>query len=373
MPGTPTSVTSCGSRSRRTRVSASESSATWSSRPTSSVSGSCSTSTPKRAFGSIASHAGTGSAFPFASTVRAAPYSIACAVARYVVSPTSTPFTGAADELLHCAAVSLELVPQPGVIRGERRTDVLGIPALGLGGRADEVGEEDRHDLPLLEQHVAGAHERSAAAGAESSAFRALAPAHRADDHAVITVESSRSPPGRSTRATPALRNSSLPMTLLADVVAASNEVGGTSSRSRKVAILAELLTTLEASEVPVAVGFLSGVPRQGRVGVGNSTIYGIERAPAAQPSLSVDDLDRTIAEVQAATGSGSAARRRELLGELLGRATEEEAAFVKRLFTGDLRQGALAGLMADAVAKAAGVSAEVARHALMLSGEEPL
>jgi len=159
-------------------------------------------------------------------------------------------------------------------------------------------------------------------------------------------------------------------MTLLADVVAASNEVAGTSSRSRKVAILAELLTTLEASEVPAAVGFLSGVPRQGRVGVGHSTIYGIERAPAAQPSLTVDDLDRTIAEVRAATGSGSAASRRELLGELLGRATEEEAAFVKRLFTGDLRQGALAGLMADAVAKAAGVSAEVARRALMLSGD---
>ena len=159
-------------------------------------------------------------------------------------------------------------------------------------------------------------------------------------------------------------------MTLLADLVTASDEVADTSSRSRKVAILAELLKRLEASEVPISVGLLSGVPRQGRVGVGYSTIYGIDRRPASEPSLTIDDLDHTIAEIQATTGSGSAARRRQLLGELLGRATENEADFVKRLFTGELRQGALAGLMVDAVARAAGVSAEVARRALMLSGD---
>src|SRR5438445_6365295 len=159
-------------------------------------------------------------------------------------------------------------------------------------------------------------------------------------------------------------------MALLTDLVTASNEVAGTSSRSRKIAILAELLRTLDASEVPIAVGFLSGVPRQGRVGVGYSTIYGVEHEPAAAPSLAMADLDRAIADIQAATGSGSAAARRQLLGDLLGRATDEEGDFVKRLFTGELRQGALAGLMADAVAKAADVSTEVTRRALMLSGE---
>jgi ATP-dependent DNA ligase I len=159
-------------------------------------------------------------------------------------------------------------------------------------------------------------------------------------------------------------------MTLLADVVAASEDVTDTSSRSRKVAILAELLRKLDAVEVPIAVGLLSGIPRQGRVGVGYSTIYGIEQQPAADPSLTVDDLDRAIADVQAATGPGSAGRRKELLGGLLGRATEQEADFVRRLFTGELRQGALAGVMADAVAKAAGVPSEVTRRALMLSGD---
>jgi DNA ligase 1 len=159
-------------------------------------------------------------------------------------------------------------------------------------------------------------------------------------------------------------------MTLLADVVAASREVTGTSSRSRKIAILAELLGRLEPGEVALAAGFLVGIPRQGRVGVGYSTIYGIERPPAAEASLTIGELDRAIAEVQATTGSGSGARRKEVLGEILGRATEDEADFVKRLFTGALRQGALAGLMIDAVAKAAGVPGELARRALMLSGD---
>ena len=136
------------------------------------------------------------------------------------------------------------------------------------------------------------------------------------------------------------------------------------------MAILAELLARLGSGEVAVATGLLSGVPWQGRVGVGYSTIYGVESAPAEEPSLAVGDLDAAISEIQAATGSGSGARRKQLLAELLGRATEAEADFVRRLFTGELRQGALAGVMVDAVARAAGVSPELARRALMLSGD---
>jgi DNA ligase-1 len=161
-------------------------------------------------------------------------------------------------------------------------------------------------------------------------------------------------------------------MTLLADVVAASNELADTSSRSGKTAILAELLRRLEPHEVPFAVGFLAGVPRQGRVGVGYSTIYGVECAPAGKASVTIEELDRAIAEVQRTTGSGSAVGRKAILGELLGRATEQEGGFIKRLFTGELRQGALAGVMVDAIAKAAGVSGEIARRALMLSGDLP-
>jgi DNA ligase-1 len=159
-------------------------------------------------------------------------------------------------------------------------------------------------------------------------------------------------------------------MTLFADVVAASRDVTETGSRSAKIAILTELLGRLDPSEIPAVVGFLAGVPRQGRIGIGYSTLSGIEYEPAEEPSLTVEDVDRAVTEVQAATGAGSAAARREILGELLARATEPEADFARRLFTGNLRQGALAGLMADAIAKAAGTPATLVRRALMLSGD---
>jgi DNA ligase-1 len=159
-------------------------------------------------------------------------------------------------------------------------------------------------------------------------------------------------------------------MTLLADVVTASLDVTATSSRSRKVAILSGLIRRLDAEEIPIAVGFLAGVPQQGRVGIGYATIYGIDSGSADEPSLAIADLDRAISAVKATTGSGSSATRKQILREILERATAQEADFVKRLFTGELRQGALAGLMVDAIAKAAGVSGEVTRRALMLSGD---
>ena len=160
-------------------------------------------------------------------------------------------------------------------------------------------------------------------------------------------------------------------MTLsLAAVVDASTEVAATRARSTKVRILADLLSGVGADEVAICVGLLSGTPRQGRVGVGHATVYGIDVPPATEPSLTIADLDRAIEEIAADSGPGSGTRRRQLLIQLLGRATEPEANFARRLLTGGLRQGALAGLMADAVAKAAGVSAEVARRALMLSGD---
>jgi DNA ligase-1 len=159
-------------------------------------------------------------------------------------------------------------------------------------------------------------------------------------------------------------------VTLLADVVTASREVAATSARSRKVATLADLLRRLDREEIVPAVGFLAGVPRQGRVGVGWSTISQLDERPAGEPTLVIADLDRAIDEIQRTTGSGSGAARRQTLAGLLGRATEEEAGFIRRLFTGELRQGALAGLMVDAVAKAAGVPGDLARRALMLSGD---
>jgi DNA ligase-1 len=119
-----------------------------------------------------------------------------------------------------------------------------------------------------------------------------------------------------------------------------------------------------------VIVGVLSGEPRQGRVGVGWATVFRLDAAPAADPSLAVKDLDRLIDEVGATSGAGSAGRRADLLRAFLERATEPEQELVRRLFVGELRQGALEGLVADAVARAYDVPAAVLRRAWMLDGD---
>ena len=145
-----------------------------------------------------------------------------------------------------------------------------------------------------------------------------------------------------------------------------------TGSRSAKVETVARLLASLDAAEVAIVAGLLSGAPRQGRIGVGYAAVYGVECAPAAEPSLTVEEVDAAISALVATTGGGSVATRRNLLLALFGRATAQEADFVRRLLTGELRQGALAGLMVDAVARAALVPAELVRRALMLSGDLP-
>jgi ATP-dependent DNA ligase I len=156
----------------------------------------------------------------------------------------------------------------------------------------------------------------------------------------------------------------------LADLVRVSNDVASTSARSTKVALLAGFLKELGPQEIVPAVGMLSGSPRQGKIGVGWSTAYGVEVDHAAESSLDVLDLDRAIDEVERTTGAGSVGERRKILETMLTRATSDEADFVRRLFTGELRQGALEGVMTDAIAKASDIGIDVVRRAQMLSGD---
>ncbi|WCO66676.1 ATP-dependent DNA ligase [Iamia majanohamensis] len=158
----------------------------------------------------------------------------------------------------------------------------------------------------------------------------------------------------------------------LADLVATSGAVAATSGRSAKRDALAELLGRLPAEEVAVAAGFLTGEPRQGRIGIGWRTLSSVDVDPASAPSLSLVEVDAALDALDALEGPGSAGRRRELLADLLGRATAEEAAFLTRLLGGELRQGASAGVMTDAVARAADVPATAVRRAAMLGGDLP-
>ncbi len=159
---------------------------------------------------------------------------------------------------------------------------------------------------------------------------------------------------------------------LFGEVVATSALVGSSSARNAKRDALAHLLARLDPNEVEAAVGFLTGVPRQGAIGVGWSTLErhtGGGGEPARGGPLTVSDVDEALSELAVTTGQGSAARRHQVLADALARATSEEADFFVRLLTGQLRQGALAGVMTDAVARAAGLPATVVRRAAMLTG----
>jgi DNA ligase-1 len=156
----------------------------------------------------------------------------------------------------------------------------------------------------------------------------------------------------------------------LGDVVATSTVVAATRARKEKVEALAELLRRLGPDEIEPAVGFLVGQARQGRIGVGWRTAYGIEVDPAGAPTVAVLELDALLTALAATNGPGSVAARQRLLTDLFARATAAEADFVRRLLVGELRQGALAGVMTDAVARAAEVPLPVVRRAAMLSGD---
>ncbi|OMC28064.1 ATP-dependent DNA ligase [Mycobacterium colombiense] len=160
---------------------------------------------------------------------------------------------------------------------------------------------------------------------------------------------------------------------LLTDVATTSTDVGSTSSRLTKVAHIAALLTRAapDAAVVAIIVSWLSGELRQRQIGVGWAALR--SRPPAAShASLTVAGVDATFSEIGAVSGKGAQARRAALLDGLFAEATDTEQTFLLRLLGGELRQGALAGIMADAVAKAAGIPAAAVQRAAMLGGDLP-
>src|SRR5689334_3478010 len=154
-----------------------------------------------------------------------------------------------------------------------------------------------------------------------------------------------------------------------ADLAATTEAVRATGGRREKVERLAEALRALDPAEVAAGSQFLAGEPGGRVLGVGWAALR--ERPPAAaEPELSVADVDAALGRLAGLSGAGSQAARRAELAALLARATESEQAFLVALMLGDLRQGALAAVVADAVARAAGVPAPDVRRALMLRGD---
>jgi DNA ligase 1 len=157
---------------------------------------------------------------------------------------------------------------------------------------------------------------------------------------------------------------------LLNDLVVTSLSVAATRSRSAKVALLAELIARFGPDQIEIGVGFLIGEPRQRRLNVGWATAWKDKTVAAENPTVTLLDVDRCFQQLADASGTGSQTARTALVTELFGRATADEQNYLRRLIVGEMRQGALEGVVTDAVAKAAGVPLDIVRRAAMLTGD---
>jgi ATP-dependent DNA ligase I len=156
---------------------------------------------------------------------------------------------------------------------------------------------------------------------------------------------------------------------LLTEVVQTSAAVGNTASRSAKVERVAVCLRRLAPDEAAIGVAYLSSQLRQRQIGVGYAAIRDLP-APAAMPSLSLIEVDAAFETIGRLAGRDSQAERRRQLVSLFGRATDAEQHFLRRLMLGELRQGALEGVMLDALARALGTPLSDVRRAVMLRGD---
>ena len=157
----------------------------------------------------------------------------------------------------------------------------------------------------------------------------------------------------------------------LAEVVSASAAVAATSGRLEKIGHLADLIRRTPADQIATVIAFLSGSTRQGRIGIGGAALHGMRDVPPADSAtLDLSEVDVAFDRIATVSGSGSAGARLAMLRELLARATRDEQDFLVRLLFGELRQGALEGVLTEAVARAAGIPAADVRRAAMLSGD---
>ena len=157
---------------------------------------------------------------------------------------------------------------------------------------------------------------------------------------------------------------------LLGELLAASERVAATRSRLAKIDTLAQCLRRLDAPEIPLGVAYLSGDTPQGKVGIGYAALKdALAATPSGAPRLTLAQIDETLTRLAQIKGEGSAAERARLLAELFARATAPEQDFLARLLLGELRQGALEGIMLDAIAKAANLRPGRVRAAAMRAG----
>ena len=157
---------------------------------------------------------------------------------------------------------------------------------------------------------------------------------------------------------------------MLAELVSTADRVGATASRLAKIEAIAEVLAGADPTEITTVTGLLLASPRQGRLGVGWRGLTAIDIAHADDATVTVGEVDESLDALAAASGTGSAAARTGILVDLASRTTAAEWDFLVRAMLGELRTGALSGVLLDAIARAADRPPAVVRRAAMLSGD---
>jgi DNA ligase-1 len=157
---------------------------------------------------------------------------------------------------------------------------------------------------------------------------------------------------------------------LLMRVVATSQRIAEASKRLEKISLLSALLRELRGDEIEIVAAILSGRVRQGRIGVGSRSVRDAGTSPASEPAIALLEMDRTFDAIAQTGGSGSERRRRDLLQDLLRRATAPEQQFIAEILLGGLRQGALDGIMLEGLASATGIPLDRVRQAAMVAGD---
>ena len=149
-----------------------------------------------------------------------------------------------------------------------------------------------------------------------------------------------------------------------------SREVARDASRLAKIGHLAECLRRQEPKEIPIGVAYLCGELPQGKIGIGWSMLKDALKGPVSEGSaLTLVETDACFENIGKTTGSGSSQRRAGLLASLMARASETERGFLQRLVQGEMRHGALEGVMMEAVARASSLPSRAVRRAYFVTG----
>jgi DNA ligase-1 len=156
----------------------------------------------------------------------------------------------------------------------------------------------------------------------------------------------------------------------LAEIVDTSQAIRSTRSRLAKIDSLAGLLEETPPDLIPLVVSYLSGELPQGKIGVGHALVYDVDEPATPAPSITIEEVDATFAGLAGFSGPGSVAKRRRALAGLMASATSAEQSFLRGLILGELRQGASAGIMEEAIARASGAPSGLVRRAAMVTGD---